>query len=59
MRRDTTVAHVGFIEKSRTWARKIKRDSVTLWFARKHPQTPLLAKALAVFTLTYALSPID
>lgn len=41
------------------WARRIKRDAVMLWFARRHPQTPFLAKALCVFTVAYALSPID
>lgn len=43
----------------RSWARRIKRDGVTLWFAYKAPQTPLLAKALCVFMVAYALSPID
>ena len=43
----------------RDWARRIKRDGVTLWFARKHPRTPWTAKALAVFVVAYALSPID
>lgn len=49
----------GFIARSRQWAKRIKRDGVTLWFARKHPATPLLAKALAVVVVAYALSPID
>jgi uncharacterized membrane protein YkvA (DUF1232 family) len=42
-----------------TWARRIKRDSVTLWFAYRHPNTPLLVKGLCVFVVAYALSPID
>ncbi|KRB89994.1 YkvA family protein [Noviherbaspirillum sp. Root189] len=46
-------------ESMRTWARRIKRDAVMLWFARRHPDTPLLAKALCIFTVAYALSPID
>ncbi len=41
------------------WAKQIKRDGVTLWFAGKHPGTPWLAKALGVFVVAYALSPID
>lgn len=41
------------------WARRIKRDGLTLWFAAKSPQTPWYAKALAMFTVAYALSPID
>ena len=43
----------------KSWARRIKRDGVTLWFAYKAPKTPLLAKALCVFVVAYALSPID
>ncbi len=43
----------------RTWAARMKRDAVALWFARRHPRTPWAAKALAVFVAAYALSPID
>ena len=43
----------------KSWARRIKRDGVTLWFAGKHPRTPWYAKALGVFVVAYALSPID
>ncbi|AVA33700.1 DUF1232 domain-containing protein (plasmid) [Cupriavidus pauculus] len=46
-------------EKLRTWARCIKRDGVTLWFACRSPGTPLVAKALCMFVVAYALSPID
>jgi len=41
------------------WAKRVKRDGVTLWFAGKHPQTPWYAKALGLFVVAYALSPID
>lgn len=41
------------------WGRRIKRDVVMLWFARRHPGTPVLAKALCIFAAAYALSPID
>jgi len=41
------------------WAKRIKRDALMLWFARRHPDTPFLAKVLCVFTVAYALSPID
>lgn len=50
---------MGIVEKLRVWARGIKRDGVTLWFAYKDPATPLLAKGLCVFVVAYALSPID
>lgn len=43
----------------RAWARRIKRDGVTLWFAARHPRTPWYAKALGAFVVVYALSPID
>jgi len=43
----------------KAWARRVKRDGVTLWFAGRHPLTPWYAKALAMFVVAYALSPID
>ena len=46
-------------DRLRGWARRVKRDGVTLWFAGRHPGTPWLAKALGVFVVAYALSPID
>jgi uncharacterized membrane protein YkvA (DUF1232 family) len=41
------------------WARRLRRDGLTLWFAAKHPGTPWPARALGVFVVAYALSPID
>lgn len=41
------------------WATRVKRDAVALWFAYRHPATPILAKALCIFVVAYALSPID
>lgn len=43
----------------RIWAKRIKRDGLTLWFAGKNPCTPWYAKALGVIVVAYALSPID
>ena len=43
----------------KAWAKRVKRDGVTLWFAGKNPRTPWYAKALGVFVVAYALSPID
>ena len=43
----------------KAWAKRVKRDGVTLWFAGKNPKTPWYAKALGVFVVAYALSPID
>ena len=65
MRRPARVAcwavEVGMLisDRLRSWARRIKRDGLTLWFATKHPGAPWGAKALAVFVVGYALSPID
>ena len=50
---------MGFVQASRVWATRIKRDAITLWFARTHPRTPWHAKALGLFVVAYALSPID
>jgi uncharacterized membrane protein YkvA (DUF1232 family) len=47
------------LQKIKHWARILKRDGVTLWFAYRDPQTPWLAKALCWFVVAYALSPID
>lgn len=46
-------------DKLRAWARRMKRDGVTLWFACRHERTPRAAKWLGAFVVAYALSPID
>jgi uncharacterized membrane protein YkvA (DUF1232 family) len=43
----------------KAWALRLRRDGLVLWFALQHPRTPWSAKALAVFVVAYALSPID
>lgn len=43
----------------RAWAKALKRDIITLWFALKHPLTPWHARALAAVLTAYAFSPID
>jgi len=43
----------------RQWARALKRDGLTLWFAARHPGTPWYARLLAWLVVAYALSPID
>jgi len=40
-------------------ANKLKRDVPAVFLALKDKQTPFLAKALALVTIAYALSPID
>ncbi|MFD0669457.1 YkvA family protein [Ramlibacter sp. MAHUQ-53] len=46
-------------DRTRTWARSVKRDGVSLWFALRDPRTPWPAKLLAGIVVAYALSPID
>jgi uncharacterized membrane protein YkvA (DUF1232 family) len=46
-------------KNAKDWARRVKRDSVTLWFAYRDPGTPMMVKALSIFVVAYALSPID
>lgn len=50
---------MGIRNDIRAWARRLKRDGVTLWFAGRHPRTPWYAKALGLLVVAYALSPID
>ena len=40
-------------------ARALRRDGLTLWFAWRHPATPWWVRALILFVVGYALSPID
>ena len=46
-------------DRLRGWARKLKRQTMVLWFCYQHPQTPWLPKWISVFVVAYALSPID
>ncbi|WP_242447229.1 YkvA family protein [Nitrosomonas supralitoralis] len=48
-----------FMQRLKIWARALKRDVMTLWFALKHPDTPWYARAFAAVITAYALSPID
>lgn len=47
------------VSKIKAWAQHLQQDIVALWFACQDRRTPRLAKALAIFTVGYALSPID
>jgi uncharacterized membrane protein YkvA (DUF1232 family) len=40
-------------------ARQLKREIQALILACRHPQTPWLAKGLALIVVAYALSPLD
>lgn len=41
------------------WAQRIKRDVMTVYFAARNPQTPLMIRLLALAVAGCALSPID
>jgi uncharacterized membrane protein YkvA (DUF1232 family) len=47
------------LQTLRRWAKLLKGDVVMLWFAYRHPQTPLYAKIFVVLVVAYAFSPID
>jgi uncharacterized membrane protein YkvA (DUF1232 family) len=47
------------IEKLRGWAKALKRELTVAWLAARDPQTPWWLRAWWMFTLGYALSPID
>ncbi|WP_058962263.1 YkvA family protein [Type-E symbiont of Plautia stali] len=47
------------LKRLRRWARLIKRDVLTLWFACRDPRTPWWFKLLAFGIVAYALSPVD
>lgn len=41
------------------WARRLKRDALTVWLAARDARTPWWVKALALAVAAYAFSPID
>ncbi len=48
-----------WLDKTRIWARSIKRDVHALYLSSRDPRTPWYAKAVAIIVAAYALSPID
>lgn len=43
----------------RRWKDLVSGEVLTLYFAARHPRTPIFAKVLAGAVVAYALSPID
>ena len=43
----------------RQWARALKRETLTLYYAARDPRTPWYAKLIAAAVAAYALSPVD
>ncbi|WP_414714878.1 YkvA family protein [Sporomusa sp.] len=46
-------------QRLKHWARTLKSNIITIYFALKHPQTPVYAKVFIAIIVGYALSPID
>ena len=47
------------LDRLKSWARTVKRDTLALYLAGRDPRVPWYAKAMAMGTAAYALSPID
>lgn len=47
------------LSRWRDQARALKRETLVLYLAARDPRVPWYAKAIALLTLAYALSPID
>lgn len=47
------------LEKLKSRARALKNEAFAVYLAAKDPRTPWYAKAVALITVAYALSPID
>jgi uncharacterized membrane protein YkvA (DUF1232 family) len=47
------------IERTKQWARVVKRDVHAVYLASRDPRVPWYTKALAISVAGYALSPID
>ena len=47
------------LEKLRSRANTLKRETVAVYLAAKDPRTPWHAQAIAICTVAYAFSPID
>lgn len=47
------------VERLRSRARALKRETLTIYLAAKDLRTPWYAKAIALVTVAYAVSPVD
>lgn len=47
------------MSKLQELARKVRRDALTVYFAARDPETPLVVRLLALAVAAYAFSPID
>jgi uncharacterized membrane protein YkvA (DUF1232 family) len=56
---DSNPTQTSLMDRVTSWARSVKRDVVTVYFAARDPQAPIGARLLAGLVAAYALSPID
>ena len=47
------------LEALKARADALGRETLALWYAMRHPRTPLAAKVIAAIVVAYAVSPID
>ncbi|MCK5543303.1 MAG: DUF1232 domain-containing protein [Desulfobacterales bacterium] len=47
------------LEKLKIKVKDLKNEITAIYYAYQHPKTPVLPKIIILFTLGYALSPID
>ena len=50
---------MNILETWKSWAKKLKLQSYTLYYAYKDPMTPWYAKVWGAVVVAYAFSPID
>jgi uncharacterized membrane protein YkvA (DUF1232 family) len=50
---------MGLLDRLRSRAQILKRETLALYLAARDPRTPWYAKLLAVVIVAYALSPVD
>ncbi len=50
---------VGLLHRIPFWFKALKDDAIVLYYAWKHPHTPVFIKALTVAVLAYVFSPVD
>src|SRR6476619_4489613 len=48
-----------FIKRMKDKVKRMKQDTLALYYAYQHPDTPFTAKLLIGITIGYLLSPID
>ena len=58
-----TVGTVGLMKRIvtlwKSWARRLRLEALTLYYAYRNPQTPWYARAWSIMVVAYAFSPID